>query len=60
MEQYPHYPILSLRFMPHKRVIHYNNKTNKIIIDLQNEDLRDIKEVYNFQITDNNEQVFEY
>ncbi len=43
-----------------QRVIHYNNKTNKIIIDLQNEDLRDIKEIYNFQITDNNEQVFEY
>lgn len=42
------------------RTIHYNNKRNLMMSDFEKPELCDIKSKYHFQITDNNEQEFEY
>lgn len=42
------------------RIIHYNNKNNCLMIDLEKDEMSAYKSKYKFQITDKNEQEFEY
>lgn len=49
-----------MRSCDNARTIHYNNKNNQMMIDLQEDRYRDLRMMYNFQISDSNEYEFEY